>query len=347
MNVATVTPYAVPVEPAPLEYPTDWSPAYTPEDQDDVRRVIDWINAGAGARSQAKLCRAVGLAQGTGSQLLAGKYPSPPRKHVARMLDHVERETARLGGVEVPIVRTSVTDLVEFVCKRAHQYRDVGIVSGEVGVGKTQALRRHAEHHPGVLLVEGFPEMNALVFLRQLVEMTSATVEKAKRDSRGTKADMLAGVIRALKGTDRLLVIDEADKITDQTLEYARRISDIAEIGLVLVGTERLRPMVESPLGKHGQISSRVGFWPAVIKSIKPEDAARIVRAAFAGQEQAPGEEVLEAFWQMCDGRARVLSKLIRNVVELCLAQGHALTPELVYAAGQQLMGLRRPAKGV
>ena len=82
-----------------------------------------------------------------------------------------------------------------------------------------------------------------------------------------------------------------------------------------------------------------------MIKSIKREDAALIVNAAFEGRE-APDDEVHDAFWQMCDGRARVLAKLLRNVIELCIDQGHALTPRLVFEAGQQLMGLKRP-KGV
>lgn len=343
---------AVPHRLALMEHPTTWAPNYDAEDKEAVCHIIDWINAGqthapgyANQRNQTKLARATGIAQGTLNPILLGKYVSSPKKQLATLLDYIGRESARAANVQVPFVPTSVHQTVEFVCKRAHQYRDVGIVSGEVGVGKTTAVKRYAATTPNVLLVEGSPDMNAIVLLRELVDLTGAVVQKSNRYAVGTKSEMFRAIVKALRGTDKLLVLDEADKVADSALEYARRISDIAEIGLVLVGTEKLRPMVEDPRGKHGQISSRVGFWPAVIKSIKREDALMIVRAAFDGRD-APNEEILDAFWQMCDGRARVLAKLLRNVIELCLDQGHDLTPRLVFEAGQQLMGLKRP-KGV
>lgn len=344
-----------PIEPVPgaLSVPTQWPDHYAPDDRADVARVIHWLNAGAGhapgyknQRSQTKLARAIDISQSTVNTILLGKYPSPPGKYLRQMLDYISRETERAEtSVTIPLVRTSVYELVAFVCARAHRYRDIGLISGMVGVGKTSALKAYAEAHPNVILIEGMTDMNALVFLRLMVEKTGAVVRKSHKYSQGTKADMVAGVIAALAATDKLLVIDEADKITDQALEYARRISDLAEIGLVLAGTEKLHPMVRDPLGRHGQISSRVGFWPPIIKGIKREDAAAIARAAFTGRaiEGELADEVLEAFWQMCDGRARVLAKLIRNVIELGLEQGHALSGQLVYSAGQQLMGLKRP----
>jgi len=337
------------------EAPTEWPAHYSDEDQAAVVRLVDWINAGQthapgypNHRSQAKVARAIGVSAATLNSILRGLYPSPPTKHLQAALQWVAREAARATSLEIPFVETSVSKLVGYVCDRASRYRDIGILTGVVGTGKTAGLKRYAAQHAHTIIIEGQPDMNATALLRTLVQRTGAAPQRSRRDSTGTKPEMLAAIVEALRQTDRLLVIDEADKTTDQCLEYARRISDLAEIGLVLSGNALLRTMVANANGKHGQISSRVGFWPPEIKAITVEDAAAITRAAFA--HNAPDVEltdpVLDACWQMCSGHARVLTKLIRNVIELGLQQGHSLSAELVFSAGQQLMGLKRPTGG-
>jgi hypothetical protein len=154
---------------------------------------------------------------------------------------------------------------------------------------------------------------------------------------------MMDAIIRTLKGTDKLLILDEADKVSTQTLEYVRRISDICKIGVVLSGTELLQPMIKDPRGRFGQISSRVLFWPPVMKNISEKDAHKIVGAALDGEAELT-PEIHKAFFDMCDGSARVLARsLVTGVRDYGIRKGHDLTPELIYRVGEELLGFKKP----
>ena len=327
-------------------YPKDWSAAYSDDDKAKVRQLLDWLADGQvhkpgyrNQRSEAKLAKAIGKTPSTVNGVLAGNYPSPPTKHLNAMLGYLEREADRDEALgTMPVVETSVYKMGVLVCRKAHAGRDFGILSAEVGTGKTTVLKQYEADNPGsVMRVRGTPDMNAPVLCRELVERTGAHVHKSSKYSGGTKSEMLRGLIKYFSGRDMLLILDEADKVQDSTMEYIRTISDEAEIGVVLAGTERLRPMVEGDQGRHGQISSRVGFWPPVIRSITRADSDLIVRACYPDAE----DEVLDACWQMISGKARVLGKLLRNVDEAMRSHDLPLTGELVIKAGQQLMGLK------
>jgi DNA transposition AAA+ family ATPase len=226
-------------------------------------------------------------------------------------------------------------------------YRNFGVISCFVGTGKTWALKHYIVEHPNAVLIEATPDMNALVMMREIVEATGAVVTKSNKWSRGTKSDLMDAVIRKLKGTDTLLIIDEAEKVTTQTLEYVRRISDLANIGVVLCGTEYLKPLIRDPRGRFGQISSRVGFWPPVIKAITYTDACKIVDAAL-GEHIEISDELHKAFYKVSDGSARVLARtLIPAVHDYGIRKGKDITPRLIFTIGEQLLGYHVPGTGV
>lgn len=340
-----------------VSMPDSWSDAYGAEDQQMVAEIVEWLNAGQdhrpgyqNQRSQTKLAKAAKLNASTLNTILSGKYPSPPRKHLEAVIDTIRRQSQRdrQGVGQLAFVETNVYQTVIAACKRAHMYRNFAVIAAYVGTGKTTAVKRYAERHANVILIEADPDMNAGVLVSTLTEITGAFVHKANRYSEGTKAEKMRGIIQRLKGTDSLLILDEAETVTAQTLEYVRRISDKAGIGVVLSGTEKLKPMIKDPRGKFGQISSRVSFWPPVIKAITEKDAHAMTQAALEDDEIDLSAEILDAFWQMCDGSARVLANsLIPGVRDYGLRQGKALTPELVYHVGQSVLGFSRPKAGV
>jgi len=337
-----------------VKIPAEFSSAYSGEDQRMVVEIIDWLNEGQehdpgfdNQRSQTKLCTAAGLKPSAVNSILRGKYPSPPSEKLAQLLDTITRQKEREDEniTDNPFVETSVYVSVRAACKRAHKYRSFSVVSAFVGTGKTKSLKRYAELHPNCIVIEATPDMNTPVLLRELVYKSGAIVHKTHKWSNGTKSDMMEAIITRLTGSDKLIILDEADKVTPQTLEFIRRISDLAKVGVVLCGTEYLQPMIRDPRGRFGQISSRILYWSPVIKGIKEHDAKSIVEAALSDEAKLT-PEIHKAFYEMCDGSARVLAhSLITGVRDYGLRKGNDLTPSMIYQIGEQLLGFERPNK--
>lgn len=335
--------------PSRIKRPTTWNEVYTDSDKEMVNKIFDFLedpdNTAAGW-NQTQLGKRANVNLGTLNQELQGKYPSPPTKHLKACCDVIDlqRQRQRDNIVEMPYVETSVHRAMFAACKRARMYRNFSVVSAFVGTGKTKVAKRYAEKHSNVILLEALPGLSALVLLDTLVRLTNANVKKTHRSSRGTKDQMFDAIVNTLKGTDTLLIVDEAETLTEQSLEFIRRLRDLAGIGVVLTGTERLYPLVRDPRGQFGQISSRVGFWPPAITSITEKDAEELVRAAFAGDgvHDQLTPDVLDALWQVCDGSARVLCEaIIPGVRDYGLRKGAALSPELVFKVGTDVLGFR------
>jgi DNA transposition AAA+ family ATPase len=305
---------------------------YNDEDKLMVQRINAWL--AEPGRTGADLSRLTDIKEGTRSSILTGAYISSPTKFLQRMIDAIERVDARNQAAknEIPYTETSVAVQIEAVCKRTHVDRDFGFFSGKVGVGKTTALRSYARKTQSAILLEAFEGIDNSTFIQELITATGSIAVK------GTQAQQMAGLIKSLKGSDRVILVDEANWLPKRSFGALRRISDVAEIGVVLVGTAELLPMVQDPEGRFGQISSRIGFWPALAKQISEKDCALLVTSYCA--EELP-EAVLKAFYGCCEGSARTLKNLLKNTYRYANKNNADITPELIKRINQQAMAGR------
>lgn len=315
---------------------------YSLEDIANVRLINDWLNEKG--HYLKYLSEAISVSGAQMSRVLSFKYNARCGRTLKKAIDFIDRESLRSESDKgQKFVETSVYRIMTAACKRAQLYRGLSAVSAFVGTGKTLAAREYAKHNAGTILIEATPSMTAGVLLSELVKKTNANVHSATTYGRGSLPEKMAAVITALTGTDSLLILDEAETVSPNAMEYMRRISDIANVGLVFCGTERLKSLIGDPHGRFGQVNSRVIFWPKVIKSITRADSDDLVRAALAVEGVTPDEAALNAFWEMGGGSARVLCHgLLSGVSDYGLKQGHALTADLIYQIGGDLLGFKR-----
>ncbi|MGR9014151.1 MAG: AAA family ATPase [Gammaproteobacteria bacterium] len=306
--------------------------SYTETDRRLVQRINAWL--AQPGRTGAELSRQTGIKDGTRSSILTGAYISSPTQFLQRMIDAIERMEERNQSVkdEIPYAETSVALQIEAVCKRTHIDRDFGFFAGKVGVGKTTALRNYARKTQSAVLLEAFEGIDNSAFIQELIAATGSVAVK------GTQAMQMAGLIRALKGSDRVILVDEANWLPKRSFGALRRISDVAEIGVVLVGTAELLPMVQDPEGRFGQISSRIGYWPQLARQISEKDCALLV-GSFSDSE--PAESVLKAFYGCCEGSARTLKNLLKNTYRYAVRANMEVTPEMIKRINQQAMAGR------
>lgn len=274
-------------------------PAYTPQDVSKSETVKKWLEDRK--KSRAWLSKKADIPSGTLSQILSGKYVSSPTRQLNRMLEVLDVEGERLKDGTPGYVRGSVHKLMGVVCDRTRKHQNFGVITGYVGVGKSRFCTEYRETNQMTLLVEVSPNMTPGVLMTELLEqLNNAVPNGLDRKFRE--------LVRVLKGTNYLIVADEAEKMSSSALEHLRRLRDMAQVGVVLVGTEKLTSLIKPQHGQFDQVRSRVGMWPETIQRISRDDADDMVRAALAEAGEL-ADEVLDSLWAYCDGSARVLNE--------------------------------------
>ena len=165
---------------------------------------------------------------------------------------------------------------VEFA-RTVRKDRTIGLCYGPAGVGKTLSARRYAKWDIAEPLLESWgprdpsdekvyaalarsrtvfytpPVASAFAALRkdlnQLRNRVEACIDQAL-DPRSAQPT------RPREGHTELIIVDEAERLTNSALEYLRDQFDRAEIGLILIGM----PGIEKRMSRYPQLYSRIGF---------------------------------------------------------------------------------------
>lgn len=315
-----------------------WPEHYSTEDRNAAEQILAWLRNEV--REQAWLARRARVNPSLLNQILRGKYPSPPSEALRAALAACKLDAERAKVAGIPFVKGDVARLIWSVCHRARTYRTFGVVTTNVGIGKTRALKEYAAANPNTILIEADPSMSVGALLDELLRATGASLNTRVRGSRGTHQERYRSILDHLIGSDVLLMLDEAETAQPKVLEVLRRLRDKAGIGIVLAGTEYLAQVLKREHGHFGQIRSRTSFWPAHIESISLAELRAVVSGAFP--DHTIDERVMEAFRIFSDGSMRVLTEsLITAVRDFVLAQGHPMTYASVCDCATTVLGLR------
>lgn len=310
------------------EQKTVWPSHYTSADVAMIEKVKQWI--ADRDYTQAALARLARISSSTLNQIIKGAYATSPSKMLATVESAMRHADETSGHVIAP-VETSVFRLANIACDMARRYRNFAVLSAFVGTGKTFAVKHYAATHPNTYVIEATPTMTPQSLTKLLARLVVG-LEK------GSIADKFDQVVSSLKNTDSLIIVDEAETLTPHQLHTIRRIRDLANIGIVLCGTEHLSGLIKPQHGQFDQIRSRTGFWPETVRHITDTDAAALVQSAFGAEEVA--DEVIARLYAYCKGSARMLVEgLIAGVKEF--RRGRALDVKLVDAVAKQALCLQ------
>jgi DNA transposition AAA+ family ATPase len=263
-----------------------------------------------GKISQARIARELGVSSSMISSYKNRKYNGDVSALEEKIRGLLDREQRRLADFAIPIVNTTTIENGRQAIEMAHDFRDIAVIAGESGVGKTTLVNCYAEENPGaVLVIRAYKNITQ----RKMIE----GVAKALGISlAGNQPALIDRVIETLKGRDAVLIVDEADYLTDASLELLRCvIVDAAGVGLALMGLPRLVGRLENVRNDHSQIITRVGTWLTVGR-MKREDAEKIVRSVWKDID----EDTAGLFVKGADGRVRTLAKLLDRTYRILAA---------------------------
>ena len=265
--------------------------------------------------NQTMLARGIGVSPASISMYLndtyaakGGKYETIEPKIEAFL--EVQESKAQREELVLGFVETKTTRRIAEVMRDAHEAGEIAVIYGQAGLGKTQAVKNYCEKH-GAILIEANPSFTALVLMKKL----AASV---KLPTSGTLNDLFEETAYRLGGSERLIVVDEAENLPLRALEIVRRLHDETGCGLVLSGMPRL---VANLRGKHGelvQLHSRVAGALNLGDSLPDAELEQIARATLPEAD----DETIAELVKHSNGNTRRMSKLMRGSVRVANKNG-------------------------
>jgi DNA transposition AAA+ family ATPase len=290
---------------------------------------------GEGARSdgtrrinQSKAALALGYSAGVISAYKSRTYNGNVKAFEEAAAAWLKREERRISKLDVPTAETSALDSVRKAATMAQDEADIAVIVGDSGTGKTTALRKYAAESHSAILIEVDSSFTKNVLMEEIARAVGV-------ETKGGLTAIIARIVEALRGRDTVIMIDEADYLSDGSLELVRRvINDKAQTGVVLAGLPRLKYKLENLRNDHQQLTSRVGILLEV-KRLGKTDALKIIEGVWRGLPK----EAVDAFVKIANGSARTLVKLMGRVHQV-MGINRIETPnaEVIAAAGEMLM---------
>jgi DNA transposition AAA+ family ATPase len=222
--------------------------------------------------SQSQAAKALGYSPAVITAYKQGTYAGRVDKLEADIASWLERELTRSTILDIPILETTLLKQVSSACDIAYEEKDIAVIVGYAGCGKSVALRDYVRRHQDrVYYLEANKATSLHVLIMRLGEMLGLSLK-------GNAADVTARIGAFLKGRDTLLIVDQADDLPDSALEYLRQIIfDEGQTGLVLVGLTKLAGQIMNARNDHDQLLSRVGLYVR-LPALEVEDISRVIR---------------------------------------------------------------------
>jgi DNA transposition AAA+ family ATPase len=296
---------------------------WTDAEKQAVREWAAWCERKELSRTQqAKLLR---VSAATLSQMLSFTYAGRADRIVEQMKREVRRwRLEAVAPAPPPYATTSVTEEVVHACAVAHIEHVIVLILGGTGIGKTMGIRRYCEAEPDTILITAGVGCSPW----SIEQLLAARLGIAWH---GSVAHMRNQIAETLRGSGRLLIVDEIDYVNEPTLQCLRMIHDAAQVGLVLVGTGAyLRKLRARKSATIGQVLGRIRA-AIQLDGCSADDLAAILKP-FAFSDDA-----LDAVVEGAGGQAR---RAVACAIAAKRLNGKEITAETVRQAYASLMPL-------
>lgn len=294
-------------------------------DRELIREAKEFM-AKAGMSASA-FANSIGYSPATVSQWLNFAYKGRVEKLESMVRSRMDSYLEKTEGVpeKRDFLNTSVSGKIFEIADYCRLENEIGVIYGDAGLGKTYTIKKYVESNPSCILIEADLGYTSKVLFVELCRML-------KLDSHGPIHSLFDDVVAKLAGTDRMIVIDEAEHLPYKALELIRRVHDKAGIGILLIGMPQLIGNLRGKRGEFAQLYSRIGAKGALCPLMK-EDTRLFVRNAMPSSNG-----IYSTFHDVAKGNTRVLTKLIKRALRMAEINSMEITEGLVIEAGKTLL---------
>lgn len=301
-----------------------------------VRDEIVAVMSSDRAVTQAQLGREVGLSGSVINQWLKGSYPGDNdavAKKIRMWLDgRRERQQANDRMPTAPgFVQTPIAQKIIGALSYAQIAGDIACICGAGGLGKTQAIAQYARVSLNVWNVTMRPSTASVV---PALEEICAVLQIAEQ---GGAAKLARAIVRRMRATGGLLVIDEAQHLSVAALDEIRSFHDAIGIGIAFVGNEKLYASMTggNRAANLDRLHSRIGKRLSLTRASE-NDAAELIKA-WGITDSKCRATLFEVARK--PGALRTLAKVLRLAAMYAMAEQKSVCCEHINRAYRELGG--------
>jgi DNA transposition AAA+ family ATPase len=284
--------------------------------------------------SQRAVSTQIGVSHSALSTWLSGIYKGSSEAVEEKVRQWLDRRR-EVADSEIPederfptTVETEVYKSVTSALRSCHLKGKIGVVTAASGSGKTRSVKEYVSRNAGVMMIECHHSFPARMVL-------GAIAASCGIEMHGSIHELLMSVCDRLRGSGRMLVLDEAEHLKPSVLDVVRRLNDWAGIGIVYVGLPRFMASLQSLRRDYEYIWNRVRVRAGIERSTDVEIGD--IRKLLERMLPLLDDGVVRVFHARCGGDVRKLEALYYGALKAVRQSGKSMTPALVTAVAKQL----------
>ncbi len=204
-------------------------------------------------KSQAAVAKELGVSDGMISSFLKGTYKTPhtliPKIEQLLIISEKKEASPKEPAFKMTSISRQVTNIITY----CHLQGKIGVAYGDAGIGKTMAVTEYCRKNPEAVAITVSPCYATITGVNELLAEELRIKEKISR-----RAYM--EIVNKLKGSNRVIIIDEAQHLTVRVINHLRSITDASGIGIAFVGNEEIYlKMKGTGQAAYAQLFSRIG----------------------------------------------------------------------------------------
>ncbi len=281
--------------------------------------------------SLAELAIQLGSNASQVSRYLA-KKPIGDVEKLERIIRDVLKHEDRRKAVKHGLFETPVSKAVAGVLDTIKETNDVGLIFSSAGEGKTSGIEMYCLDHPATIALTATQWACGASAIERLLWDAVNT----ESWSGNTKRSLY--LVSHLRGSNRLLIIDNSHRLDGSALRYLFDFSDSTSCPLALVGN----PEVLDKIRTNDQMFSRVGIKREL--RLEAKQMKSVVRRLLDVLYPSAADELLPMALIVAEhkGRLRAVRKqvqLMQTMLERAERKGDKLAaPEAFLAAHEHLV---------
>lgn len=254
--------------------------------------------------SQNRAAKDIGYSSPVISDYRGGKYKGDVDKLEEAIIKWIARVEQAHARKKVDIVETDALTKITNAIGLAHSEKDIALIVDDAGAGKSTAAKWYAERNPRTtILVNVVSGMNRKALVQDLAKSIGVDIYRVPYQT------LIQNVATALAERDMVVILDEADNLKADALEFSRRlVYDLGGSGLVLIGLPRLTGLIQNLKNDHRQLESRIGVYLPLCGLTK-KDAMKIAQSVWP----SVSKEVVDAIYSISRTDVRQFTKIIER----------------------------------